>query len=80
MLTRPSTTFARQINSRFQAYFVYANMPSVFAQSGKMDEAEAASPKLVASTQNSASKWMIDHTGNTAAVHEGLRQAGMPEK
>jgi adenylate cyclase len=72
--------FHKAIDSGFRTYFVYAHLSAAYAQSGKIDEAKEALAEARRLNPKLTVKWMIEHLGDSPAVSEGLRKAGLPEE
>jgi hypothetical protein len=64
----------------YRPYFVYADLAATYANAGKMDEAKAALAEARRLNPKLTIKWMIEHTPSSSVVHEGLRNAGLPEE
>jgi adenylate cyclase len=72
--------FHKAIDSGFRTYFVYAHLSAAYAQAGKIDEAKEALAEARRLNPKLTVKWMIEHLGDSPAVSEGLRKAGLPEE
>ena len=72
--------FHKATDSGFRTYFVYAHLSAAYAQAGKIDEAKEALAEARRLNPKLTVKWMIEHLGDSPAVSEGLRKAGLPEE